>query len=96
MSKFISEGRVHTGTVVATLINSGDTVLFGIFAPSPLVGTLTITGFLTGGGTPINIVLPSNTQGYVDIGGSSGIRVPNDLILTLSNAADLVLVEYEV
>lgn len=95
MSKYVDQAVIHTGTLTATTLHVGESVLYGFFIPSKLVAAVTIGGFRTPAGAPIAFTLPINTQGTVDINAGRGVRVPESLTITLGNAADVVMIQYE-
>lgn len=95
MGKYVEFAAIHTGTLAATTIHSGESVLYGFFVPSKLVAAATIGGFRTPAGSPINMTLPINTQGMVDINAGRGVKVPESLVITLGNVADVIMVQYE-
>lgn len=89
----VANSAILTGTVAAQYIGPRqDLTLTGIYIPTDLVGTLTLTGLVNYAGAATNLVIPAGTQGnvfsFLDV---TGLNFSPYLTAQLSNAADIVL-----
>lgn len=89
----VRNSAILTGVTTAQVIGPAhELTITGIYIPSDLVGTLTLTGLTNHAGVATNLVIPAATQGnvfsFLDV---NGLNFSPNCTATLSNAADRVL-----